>query len=99
MIGQLFVVVIFFFFHAEDGIRDAQESRGLGDVYKRQVQDCNAVWNGCLSVIREEISEQSFRTWFEPIRPIRLQENTLTLQVPNKFFFEWLEEHLSLIHI
>eukprot|EP00658_Telonema_sp_P-2_P078920 TRINITY_DN750_c0_g1_i1.p1 TRINITY_DN750_c0_g1~~TRINITY_DN750_c0_g1_i1.p1 ORF type:complete len:367 (-),score=112.68 TRINITY_DN750_c0_g1_i1:158-1258(-) len=27
----------FFFFQAEDGIRDAQESRGLGDVYKRQV--------------------------------------------------------------
>ena len=26
-----------FFFQAEDGIRDAQESRGLGDVYKRQV--------------------------------------------------------------
>eukprot|EP00658_Telonema_sp_P-2_P032589 TRINITY_DN24090_c0_g1_i1.p1 TRINITY_DN24090_c0_g1~~TRINITY_DN24090_c0_g1_i1.p1 ORF type:complete len:298 (-),score=88.79 TRINITY_DN24090_c0_g1_i1:172-1065(-) len=28
--------VIVFFFQAEDGIRDAQESRGLGDVYKRQ---------------------------------------------------------------
>ncbi len=28
--------LIFFFFQAEDGIRDAQESRGLGDVYKRQ---------------------------------------------------------------
>ncbi len=28
--------VSFFFFQAEDGIRDAQESRGLGDVYKRQ---------------------------------------------------------------
>mgnify|MGYP007068792144 CR=1 FL=1 len=27
-----------FFFQAEDGIRDAQESRGLGDVYKRQRQ-------------------------------------------------------------
>ena len=27
-----------FFFQAEDGIRDAQESRGLGDVYKRQCQ-------------------------------------------------------------
>ena len=25
------------FFQAEDGIRDAQESRGLGDVYKRQI--------------------------------------------------------------
>ena len=30
------LVVGFFFFQAEDGIRDAQESRGLGDVYKRQ---------------------------------------------------------------
>ena len=34
-----FCVVFFFFFQAEDGIRDAQESRGLGDVYKRQPWD------------------------------------------------------------
>eukprot|EP00658_Telonema_sp_P-2_P078907 TRINITY_DN7506_c0_g1_i1.p1 TRINITY_DN7506_c0_g1~~TRINITY_DN7506_c0_g1_i1.p1 ORF type:complete len:262 (-),score=66.09 TRINITY_DN7506_c0_g1_i1:300-1085(-) len=33
----LFYFFFFFFFQAEDGIRDAQESRGLGDVYKRQV--------------------------------------------------------------
>ena len=32
-----FVLPSSFFFQAEDGIRDAQESRGLGDVYKRQV--------------------------------------------------------------
>eukprot|EP00658_Telonema_sp_P-2_P000714 TRINITY_DN10260_c0_g1_i2.p1 TRINITY_DN10260_c0_g1~~TRINITY_DN10260_c0_g1_i2.p1 ORF type:complete len:269 (-),score=42.97 TRINITY_DN10260_c0_g1_i2:201-1007(-) len=31
-----FYRMFFFFFQAEDGIRDAQESRGLGDVYKRQ---------------------------------------------------------------
>ena len=30
---------MFFFFQAEDGIRDAQESRGLGDVYKRQYEN------------------------------------------------------------
>ena len=29
-------VVVFFFFQAEDGIRDLVRSRGLGDVYKRQ---------------------------------------------------------------
>eukprot|EP01016_Furgasonia_blochmanni_P043211 TRINITY_DN582_c0_g1_i1.p2 TRINITY_DN582_c0_g1~~TRINITY_DN582_c0_g1_i1.p2 ORF type:complete len:101 (-),score=10.82 TRINITY_DN582_c0_g1_i1:213-515(-) len=28
----------FFFFQAEDGIRDHAQSRGLGDVYKRQIQ-------------------------------------------------------------
>ncbi len=33
---DVFFVFVFFFFQAEDGIRDAQESRGLGDVYKRQ---------------------------------------------------------------
>ena len=32
-----FFSFFFFFFQAEDGIRDAQESRGLGDVYKRQM--------------------------------------------------------------
>ena len=32
-----FLLFLCFFFQAEDGIRDAQESRGLGDVYKRQV--------------------------------------------------------------
>eukprot|EP00658_Telonema_sp_P-2_P011862 TRINITY_DN14537_c0_g1_i2.p1 TRINITY_DN14537_c0_g1~~TRINITY_DN14537_c0_g1_i2.p1 ORF type:complete len:189 (+),score=56.72 TRINITY_DN14537_c0_g1_i2:76-642(+) len=32
----MFIYLFFFFFQAEDGIRDAQESRGLGDVYKRQ---------------------------------------------------------------
>eukprot|EP00658_Telonema_sp_P-2_P072428 TRINITY_DN6156_c0_g1_i4.p1 TRINITY_DN6156_c0_g1~~TRINITY_DN6156_c0_g1_i4.p1 ORF type:complete len:420 (+),score=53.42 TRINITY_DN6156_c0_g1_i4:42-1301(+) len=32
------MLFFFFFFQAEDGIRDAQESRGLGDVYKRQVE-------------------------------------------------------------
>ena len=31
------IIIMIFFFQAEDGIRDAQESRGLGDVYKRQV--------------------------------------------------------------
>ena len=34
---------MFFFFQAEDGIRDLVRSRGLGDVYKRQVL---AVWRG-----------------------------------------------------
>ena len=32
-------ILVFFFFQAEDGIRDLVRSRGLGDVYKRQVRD------------------------------------------------------------
>ena len=57
------------------------------------VKDCVTVWDSCLQTIRRNVNGQSFRTWFEPIRPIRLDNQALTIQVPNKFFYEWLEEH------
>lgn len=56
-------------------------------------KDCSLVWNNCLSVIRENVAEQSFKTWFEPIVPLRLVNSVLTIQVPSQFFYEWLEEH------
>ncbi len=51
------------------------------------------VWDSCLKIIRDNINHQSFKTWFEPIRPLRLVDNVLTIQVPSQFFYEWLEEH------
>lgn len=51
------------------------------------------VWNKCLQVIRENISEQSYRTWFEPIVPAKIEGAKLTIQVPSQFFYEWLEEN------
>ena len=57
------------------------------------VKDCNIVWGNCLQTIREHVNPQSFKTWFEPIKPVGLDGKALTIQVPNKFFYEWLEEH------
>ncbi len=57
------------------------------------IKDCTSVWDSCLRTIRRNVNSQSFKTWFEPIRPVRLSNNALTIQVPNKFFYEWLEEH------
>ena len=37
--SYLYSFCLFFFFQAEDGIRDLVRSRGLGDVYKRQIRD------------------------------------------------------------
>ena len=51
------------------------------------------VWNNCLDIIRKNVNVQSFKTWFEPIKPVALKDSALTIQVPNKFFYEWLEEH------
>ena len=51
------------------------------------------VWRDCLNVIKDNVSLQSFKTWFEPINPIKLKDKVLTIQVPSHFFYEWLEEH------
>lgn len=51
------------------------------------------VWRNCLSVIKDNVSLQGFKTWFEPIKPVKLENQVLTIQVPSQFFYEWLEEH------
>lgn len=52
-----------------------------------------SVWESCLVFLRGMIDEQGFDTWFRPIIPVKLENNTLTLEVPSDFFREYLEEH------
>lgn len=42
---------------------------------------------------KDNLSEAVYNTWFKPIRPTNLIDNTLTLEVPSGFFHEYLEEH------
>ena len=51
------------------------------------------VWSNCLRFIKDNINEQSYETWFLPIKPIKLKKSVLTVEVPSKFFYEWLEEN------
>ena len=48
------MIVFFFFFQAEDGIRDLVRSRGLGDVYKRQFLNTFDIYAACISIQRNE---------------------------------------------
>ncbi len=50
------------------------------------------IWNNCLNVIKDNVPSISFRTWFEPIVPLKLDDDILTIQVPSPFFYEYLEE-------
>lgn len=52
-----------------------------------------SVWENCLSFIKDNIDDQAYKTWFEPIKPVELTDSALHIQVPSKFFYEWLEEH------
>ena len=57
------------------------------------IETSTAVWENCLKIIKDNVPTQSFKTWFEPIKAIKLDGSVLTIQVPSLFFYEWLEEH------
>ena len=55
--------------------------------------NANSVWSDCLKFIKDNIQPQAYKTWFEPIKAIKLADKVLSVEVPSKFFYEWLEEH------
>ncbi len=58
-----------------------------------QMVDHATIWDNCLGTIKSSIDSQSYKTWFEPIQPVALNDRSLTIQVPHRLFYEWLEEH------
>ena len=51
------------------------------------------VWTRCLEILRDNLNEETFKTWFGPIKPISLDEQRLTIEVPSDFWREYIEEH------
>ena len=50
-------------------------------------------WEKCLSLIKDKVNDQQYKTWFKPIELVEISSSTISLRVPSKFFYEWLEEH------
>ena len=51
------------------------------------------IWNNCLRVIKDNLKTETYQAFFEPIKPISVKQNVLTLEVPTQFFYEYIEEH------
>jgi chromosomal replication initiator protein len=57
------------------------------------------LWQGVLAHLRERLGNQNFETWIKPIRVRETSDDEICLEVPNKFFRDWLVEHfLGSIH-
>lgn len=54
--------------------------------------DFVTLWKRCLDIIKDNVPEAAFKTWFTPIVPLHFQNKVLTIQVPTHFFYEYLEE-------
>ncbi len=57
---------------------------------KRTVEQ---LWKNCLEVIKDNINNQAYKTWFLPIQAISFENELLVLGVPSQFFYEWIEEN------
>lgn len=59
--------------------------------------DITEIWQQINDTIKESVNGKAFATWFKPIKPLKLEDTSLTIQVPSQFFYEWLEQHYNTI--
>jgi chromosomal replication initiator protein len=51
------------------------------------------IWNRCLAAIEKKVGTSIFDLWFKPIRLTLLKEQSAVLEIPNRFFKEWIEDY------
>ncbi|MBQ5575356.1 MAG: chromosomal replication initiator protein DnaA, partial [Bacteroidales bacterium] len=51
------------------------------------------IWDNCLQFIKNNINATSYRIWFAPIVPLKVEDCTLTVQVPSAYVYEYLESN------
>lgn len=59
------------------------------------IADPKEIWKQCLKIIKDNVPALTYNTWFLPIKPLEIFEDTLKIQVPNNFFIEWIDEHYN----
>ncbi|MBP5259911.1 MAG: chromosomal replication initiator protein DnaA [Paludibacteraceae bacterium] len=58
-------------------------------------QDFKQLWKECLKVISDNVDQTCYDTWFAPIVPFKYEKEVLTIQVPSRFFYEYLDSKFS----
>ncbi len=62
---------------------------------KPEFSNASSVWKECLKSIKENVTLMTYNTWFLPIKPLELSGRTLKVQIPSRFFWEWIDEHYN----
>ena len=50
-------------------------------------------WTKAIEAIGVKVGSQTFDLWFSPLKFVQLKDQQVVLEVPNKFFKEWIEDH------
>jgi len=52
-----------------------------------------SLWSLTYKKLKESLPDHAINTWFEPVVPIAIADGELILEVPNQFFYEWIDSH------
>ncbi|WP_333653919.1 chromosomal replication initiator protein DnaA [Dissulfurispira sp.] len=61
------------------------------------VTNIEKIWDKSLSKIAEKVGDSTFNLWFKPIKLLQLKDKTIALEIPNRFFREWIEDNYPTI--
>ncbi len=57
------------------------------------MSDLDAYWPEILDIVRQRVAQQTFNTWFAPLKPENSSNGSLKVTCPNHFFLDWFSEH------
>ncbi len=55
--------------------------------------NCDQVWSDFLTRVSTMVNQQTLQTWFKPMRLVTIEDHSVTIECPSKFFMDWVEEH------
>ncbi|MEW6739395.1 MAG: chromosomal replication initiator protein DnaA [Nitrospirota bacterium] len=61
------------------------------------VTNIEKIWDKSLSKIAEKVGDSTFDLWFKPIKLLQLKDKTIALEIPNRFFRDWIEDNYPTI--
>ena len=74
-------------------ISSLSESLSAKSEISKKAEDALPAWDKIRSILARELSEQSYKTWIEPVRCLGLSDSSLTLGVPDNYYGQWLRGH------
>ncbi|MBO5013729.1 MAG: chromosomal replication initiator protein DnaA, partial [Paludibacteraceae bacterium] len=56
-------------------------------------QDLNILWAQCQQILRDNLSQSAYQTWFAPVVALQCENDVLVLQVKSQFIVEYIEDN------
>lgn len=67
----------------------------MTDTASQHGMDHILAWQLITEILKKDLPKESYLTWFRIIKPLSLEGEILSLQVPSRFYFDWIESHYS----